>query len=766
MLGLGMGAILFLSLRVPGVAAHAELMRSEPAAGAVLASPPTQVRLWFSEPIEAEFNALLVVDGAGVRQDLGNGRVAADDVRRLETDLRPLAQGTHTVRWRVLSTDGHVVGGAFQFSVGAPSDGGAGIEQGNGGPLAAEALLRWLTLLATVLLVGGATFRLFVLQPAAQDLAPDSPEAALLTRAEFDTVALARWAALALVVLSVAVLLYQVSQVAGVSILQAMDGSLVGRVVLQTRYGMVWLARMVLIVALMGVLDHLAIRAAGQRDPAPQTTGAAVLGTGAWWWASALLGAGLLLTLSLTSHASGRDPALLAVLADWLHLLGAVLWLGGLLHGAALLRHLAPLREPSQRYPERVEGRVAVVRALLPALSRTGAVALVVLAATGMLNAWLEVVAPANLLSTDYGRALLLKQVVLAPMLALAALHLLFLGPRLAGQRLDASKDVTARTSARVVRTVPVEAGLGVVALLVVGVLSSIPPAPLGLAAGAPGPAAQASTPAPGVSLAQAAGEGLVVLRVSPADVGRNTLVVVLQDAVGQPVRDATVDVRLAGAGTSGATVIALAPQGDGYTTVADLPSAGRWQLDVRARLPGQPDSVASFFLSLPLPGARLRLAQAEAAMNGLAALKERQELRGSSGGAALTTEYTYAAPDAVSFQAEGGPQGVIIGPARYSLTPGQGWGKTELPPQLQYRFPSFRYTQGATDVAVVAREPADGVESDVLAFYQPATGAYFRLWIGVDDHLVRRTTMTAPGHYMTSAYREFNVPNSIVPPQ
>ena len=152
--------------------------------------------------------------------------------------------------------------------------------------------------------------------------------------------------------------------------------------------------------------------------------------------------------------------------------------------------------------------------------------------------------------------------------------------------------------------------------------------------------------------------------------------------------------------------------------------------------------------------------------MNRLVALKEHQELRGGPGGAGIVTDYLYSAPDAVSYHIDTGTQAVIIGQTRYNLSPGRNWEKTEMPAELRYRFPAFLYSQGATGVTQLGQEQVDGVECDIVVFHLPASDAYFRIWMGTEDLLIRKLTMMAPGHFMTSTYSDFNVPNSIKPPQ
>jgi methionine-rich copper-binding protein CopC len=112
----GLSAVLLLLPCAP-VLAHAQLLQTEPEDGAVLTQPPDQVRLRFSEPIEAEFNPVKVLDQQSERVDEGNARVDPEDRKAVVADLKELAKGTYTVQWRVISADTHPVNGSYEFSV-------------------------------------------------------------------------------------------------------------------------------------------------------------------------------------------------------------------------------------------------------------------------------------------------------------------------------------------------------------------------------------------------------------------------------------------------------------------------------------------------------------------------------------------------------------------------------------------------------------------------------------------------------------------------
>lgn len=97
--------------------AHAALVASSPTRRAALTEPPPHVELAFSERLEAAYVRLSVVDAQGLRVDLGDAAVTLGDARRLRVSLPPLGPGSYTVRFRVLSVDGHVVESSFAFTV-------------------------------------------------------------------------------------------------------------------------------------------------------------------------------------------------------------------------------------------------------------------------------------------------------------------------------------------------------------------------------------------------------------------------------------------------------------------------------------------------------------------------------------------------------------------------------------------------------------------------------------------------------------------------
>ncbi|MFS0714539.1 copper resistance CopC family protein [Microbacterium sp. 2P01SA-2] len=118
----GLGLVLGLAAASPAMPAlaHDELLASDPAADSVVAELPAEVTLTFSGVLidEDGVNAISVTDAAGT--ELAEGTPVLDGTTATQT-LTGDSQGTVTVRWRVVSSDGHPVSGEFTFTAGDPA---------------------------------------------------------------------------------------------------------------------------------------------------------------------------------------------------------------------------------------------------------------------------------------------------------------------------------------------------------------------------------------------------------------------------------------------------------------------------------------------------------------------------------------------------------------------------------------------------------------------------------------------------------------------
>jgi copper transport protein len=118
LMALGLSGAIVMSLAGPA-SAHANLLRSDPAASALLDQAPAAVTMTFSEPPDPSLSIVHVLDVDAAQVEAG----PAEDVPGRGNQLRialpaDLPDGVYTVSWRVVSeADGHATAGAFSFGV-------------------------------------------------------------------------------------------------------------------------------------------------------------------------------------------------------------------------------------------------------------------------------------------------------------------------------------------------------------------------------------------------------------------------------------------------------------------------------------------------------------------------------------------------------------------------------------------------------------------------------------------------------------------------
>lgn len=105
------------SERVPVILAHAILVKANPQQDSIITDVPEEVLLIFNDSVGQEFLALAVIDPSGQRVDNHDAKLDFTDHSHLRASVSKLVPGRYTVRYRVLSADGHVVTGKYFFEV-------------------------------------------------------------------------------------------------------------------------------------------------------------------------------------------------------------------------------------------------------------------------------------------------------------------------------------------------------------------------------------------------------------------------------------------------------------------------------------------------------------------------------------------------------------------------------------------------------------------------------------------------------------------------
>jgi putative copper resistance protein D len=174
-------------------------------------------------------------------------------------------------------------------------------------------------------------------------------------------------------------------------------------------------------------------------------------------WLSVALAVVLLATLAWLGH-SGAAPSMFFTGADALHVTAAGVWLGGLVPLALLL---ASLRRQKDAESISVASRVTRRFSLL------GIAMVTTILITGLINTWNLVGSVEGLLDTAYGGLLLVKIALFLAMISVAAVNRFRLSPRL---QVPGTLKLLERNSL-------IEAALGLLILLIVGALGTMPPA-------------------------------------------------------------------------------------------------------------------------------------------------------------------------------------------------------------------------------------------------------------------------------------------------
>jgi len=110
----GLVVLLAALLTTSAASAHATLLSSDPVDGSVLAQPPKMVQLQFDESIAP--GTIRVIDAAGKAREVATRAIGQQVLIVMPDDL---PHGTQIVSYRVVSQDGHPVGGSIMFSIGS-----------------------------------------------------------------------------------------------------------------------------------------------------------------------------------------------------------------------------------------------------------------------------------------------------------------------------------------------------------------------------------------------------------------------------------------------------------------------------------------------------------------------------------------------------------------------------------------------------------------------------------------------------------------------
>jgi copper transport protein len=520
--------------------AHAVLEETNPKDGTVLESAPPDFSLRFSEHVTLRADSIKLFDADARALPIPAAKVVDNTVtNQLPADL---AQGTYIVSWRVVSADGHTVGGAFTFSVGQPSKDTVAppVPPSNTAVDVSTGIAKFFGYLGTLLAAGIALFLVLAFD--------GGQERRILHR----LMALAAFVGLAGVAVTVPL---HAAAVVG----RGLAGMTELEPFLDEASGAPGLAVVITTVGLMAAVLCTEARRRSRSLDIVMVCGAAC----------ALAG------FIVTGHTRTYGPRWIVMAADASHVIAAAVWLGGLVGVAIVL--VVRGRSDKSDGGEDAHSSAAVVGRF----SLVAGVTLAAVAGTGALLGWRIVGSLAALFTTTYGRLLLIKIALVGVVALMGAFNRYRLVP------LVTSAPTLVSGRERLARTVKYEAVLIVVILGVTAALVDrspvVPPTKA-----KPGVAQPQDERTLQGRLGSGDAAGRVTVVAPSSKTGSNTFEISLTDSAGEPLvpfRPPTLKLYLEeqGIGPLERPVTEVGP--GRYEAPVEFTLPGRWRIDVVVRV-------------------------------------------------------------------------------------------------------------------------------------------------------------------------------------
>ena len=354
--------------------AHAGLEESEPKPSSWLATSPTEVVLYFDEPVGVVFARIQILDQDGNEVFETRPTRDEDDHTIVRANIDKLGDGTWVVVWRIASADSHPVQGSFAFSIGTSSSDVTRIlnndaRQGHGLNNLFN-IIRFVMFAGILTLLGGVAMVMFGAQKAPS----------IRTR-------MSLWGAWTFaIVASVQALFAYGPHASGVKVYNVTDLSLLSDT-MTTTFGQATLFRVALLLGFSLLL--MTINSRGKRLWRVIAVGTSIA---------------IAITFSAVGHPSGESLAALSLTLDVVHLLAVSLWIGALF--LITIDRKFWLRSTQS----------------MLWFSRAAGYSVVVIAVTGIAQALLLMDGLQDVFVLEYGQKLLVKVLLVLVLVAIGAL--------------------------------------------------------------------------------------------------------------------------------------------------------------------------------------------------------------------------------------------------------------------------------------------------------------------------------------------------------
>lgn len=382
------------------ISAHSYVQQSVPAQNEVLDKAPDKITLLFNESIQPAYYQIVLMDSSGQKIDGVKAVIDSKNAALLEANIPvKLADDIYNISWKAVSGDGHPVEGGIVFQVGD----GAGKKMSDAPTTLPDSksvnplliVMRWLQYTGQSLVLGLLALSLFLLPARLR-----TSEATTWMRQR--RYALFLWIGMALTVVALLVQLpLRIAWNADIPVMQTT--SELGNTFRETTFGQVWLIQMitaVLIVILVALYAHSKLATSAKRTIGMIAIALMIV---------------QLLAKSLDGHAYAEPYAGIAIAADFIHLVSALVWSGALVAMAVFVpRIVAPFTG---------EERKTVYWSIVRRFSWWAIISVAALLVTGIYGSIIYLPSLMALFNTAYGLTLLAKMLLFLVMAAFGAMN-------------------------------------------------------------------------------------------------------------------------------------------------------------------------------------------------------------------------------------------------------------------------------------------------------------------------------------------------------
>jgi copper transport protein len=413
---------------------HATLLRSTPAANSHVAKLPETIRLVFSEQVVPELSHVTLL-GPDAKPIVLPVATDPHDVHTLVGRVGPSPAGRYEVIWHVLSADGHPVGGTYEFTADAGSD----------GAIARVPVIAANASSTTPTVIGSATST----DTSAAMASPTEAKSVPVTASVL------RGLGLGAMMASVGLLFFAVTDRNRRSLVPSaivVRLTTVGAILLLAHM-LAWLSD----ISQTGGIGDAFIAAVLRSTPGRLEAFRVIMAVLALWAVALarnakiglLLGAGCLIVSGAIGHPAAIHPAL-SVPSKVVHLLAGAIWLGGLIWLVTVIHRDADFPAEARR------------------VSATALVCVIAILFSGVLQTALFLNTPGDLIHSGYGRLALIKMAGLVVLIGLGAFNRFLLLP--------AVEDSSIRPALS--RTVRQEIAIVIILIIIGGFLAYVPTPP------------------------------------------------------------------------------------------------------------------------------------------------------------------------------------------------------------------------------------------------------------------------------------------------